>query len=64
MPISWGVGEISRVPLPVILPVGKEAEDLTAKLMGSPSGSVPLRGSLNVSPTLMLMVSIAARLGA
>ena len=56
MPISSGVGAISRMPLPVILPVGSGVEDLTAKLMGSPSESVPVRGSLNVSPTLTSMV--------
>lgn len=50
------MGAISRVPLPEILPVGSGVEDLMVKLMGSLSGSVALRGSLKVSPTLTSMV--------
>lgn len=58
------MGEISRVPLPEILPVGKGVDDLMAKLMGSLSGSVAVRGSLNVSPILTLMGAIAVKFGA
>lgn len=45
VPISWGVGAISRVPLLESFPVGKGVcvSDLMAKLMGSPSGSVSVR---------------------
>lgn len=50
------MGAISRVPLLEILPVGKGVDDLMAKLTGSPSASVALRGSLKVSPTLTSMV--------